>query len=220
MVVIKENTPQQNEELPCLAFRSSAVIKLENFEQDLGQTTLIEVMCSPELTNRKWHQLRGQANLASKIGGNAILLFNGSEVCSVDIAALDSIRAVWFVWKTAVEEARSEVCGGEAKGWGWAAGSDCSAEATIDDDARTPGFWTWTRSWEVAFHQLAYQIEGSSQGWWVERVRAEVGRRGLGSGFARLVLNRGYFTTKNIMIFSIILTIFYLPSLAYVPPLR
>ena len=96
MVVIKEYTPQQNEELPCLAFRSSAVINLENFAQDLGQTTLIEVMCSPELTDRKWHQLRGQAKLASKIGGNAIVLFNGSEACSVDIAGLDNIRAVWF----------------------------------------------------------------------------------------------------------------------------
>ena len=96
MVVIKENTPQQNEELPCLAFRSSAVINLENFVQHLRQTTLIEVMCSPELTNRKWHQLRGQANLASQIERNAIVLFNGSEACSVDIAGLDNIRAVWF----------------------------------------------------------------------------------------------------------------------------
>lgn len=61
--------------------------------QHLRQTTL---MCSPELTNRKWHQLRGQANLASQIERNAIVLFNGSEACSVDIAGLDNIRAVWF----------------------------------------------------------------------------------------------------------------------------
>ena len=123
--------------------------------------------------------------------------------CSVDIAGLDNIRAVWFskenvlsfekeLWKKRAQKFEEER--------GWAAGWDCSAEATIDDGTRKGGFWTWARSWEVAFHQLAYQIEGSSQGWWVERIGAEVGRRGLGSVFARLVLNRWYFTTKNYLL--------------------